>query len=444
MIAISNPLRSSFSHNLLAKSRNLKRANALLMQGRKLPGLSHISVAPLGEEYWSRPCYSIASHSTTQHGNQRDEGRSLDGSSLSRGVVMADTGTTNAQAEWSRHQGTIMAWPTGQTITEDLTRAGQDLISEVREEVAAIARMIARHETLHLFVNDSPEDVASCSTILASVRNMHLHRSRHVHSLWARDTGPTTVLHRDAHTSRKSAQGVVLNFNQWGRKLSPGMDTRTASTMLNSLDIAETTPRTKLCTEGGALEFDGQGTVLVTESSILNSNRNPGWTKVDVEKELRRLFGVTKAIWVAGLERHDITDWHIDAVARFVAPAAVVLQRPHRDDVRDVWNSYQNAKAVLGSAVDANGMRLHVHEVDSPCLSDTGMSSDAVASYVNFLIGNGFVLMPAFGDGPADDAARRLFGDLFPGREIEQVYIKRLPEQGGGVHCATQPIFSVG
>lgn len=166
-----------------------------------------------------------------------------------------------------------------------------------------------------------------------------------VDDLWARDTGPSFVL------GPKGVAGVDFNFNGWGRKQKHDRDARVAGEILADQGIARIAA--PIAGEGGSIEVDGQGTMLVTESSLVNENRNPGKTRDEIEQALKALFGVSKVIWVDGVRGRDITDYHIDALARFAAPGVVVMSTPDRQAPEDVWTkAYDQARKVVDEAVD--------------------------------------------------------------------------------------------
>jgi agmatine deiminase len=192
--------------------------------------------------------------------------------------------------------------------------------------------------------------------------------------------------------------------------------------------------------EGGALEVDGQGTVMATESSIINSNRNPSMTKAQLTADICSYLGARTMIWVPGLRGHDITDDHIDSLARFVHPADVVVDQPANPNATNVWAvSEQQALTILQQSRDTAGRLLRCRiSRESAIIPPHENPALFVNVYVNWYVCNGAVLIPRFGDRTADDAARSLVSDLYPGREVVQLTINNLAEGGGGIHCVTQ------
>lgn len=317
------------------------------------------------------------------------------------------------------HELTYMSWPTERIWQEDT--AG------VREDIAGIARAIAAFEPVVLLADD--QDVRSAQAACGSgVEVVPIP----VDDLWMRDTGPSFVL------GPQGIAGVDLNFNGWGGKQPHGDDSQVAREIL--ADERITRIAAPITGEGGSIEIDGQGTLMATESSLVNANRNPGKSRDDVERALKDLFGVTTVIWVDGLKGHDITDYHIDALARFSEPGVVVMSTPDTEAPQDVWtDAYRQARGVLDEAVDARGKRLEIVELPEPV--DIGDRGDGfLASYVNYYVVNGGVVLPRFGDARADSDAAAIVGDLYPGRKIVQVGVDTLGEGGGGIHCATQQL----
>ncbi|MBZ4319665.1 agmatine deiminase family protein [Streptomyces huiliensis] len=325
-------------------------------------------------------------------------------------------------AETRPHARTFLGWPPRGPVWGPYTGA-------VRRDVAAIARAVAAYEPVAVLA--APEDAAEARAVCGgAVEVVRIP----VDDLWLRDSGPTFVVRDDG-----SVAGVDLHFNGWGGKQAHPRDGAVAERLLAGLGV----PRidAPLVAEGGALETDGEGTLLVTESSLVNDNRNPGRSRDDVERSLKELFGVTKVIWLAGVRGQDITDCHVDALARFAAPGTVVLSAPPPGAAPDgVWTRvYAQARAVLAGATDARGRPLEIVELPEPDPAELGeRGADFLGCYVNFYVANGVVVVPRFGDRRADERAVSVLRDLYPGREVRAVEIHDLAEGGGGIHCATQ------
>lgn len=334
-------------------------------------------------------------------------------------MELPPTGAWRMPDEAHPHELTYMAWPVRGVWKSDL--------GGVRDDIAGIARAVAEFEPVVLLANE--KDVPGAQRACGSgVEVLPVP----VDDLWMRDTGPSVVL------GRRSAAGIDLNFNGWGGKQTHDRDRHVAREILADEDIERI--HAPITGEGGGIEVDGQGTLLATESCWINDNRNPGLSKADIEHAMKALFGVTQVIWVKGLKGHDITDYHIDALARFAEPGTVVMSTPAKDAGRSVWTqAYTQARGVLAHAQDARGKNLRI--VDLPEPGDLrGHSDEFLASYVNYYVCNDGVILPRFGDPRADKNAASIVKDLYPDRDIVQVPVDTLGEGGGGIHCSTQQL----
>jgi agmatine deiminase len=187
--------------------------------------------------------------------------------------------------------------------------------------------------------------------------------------------------------------------------------------------------------EGGALETDGAGTLLVNERCLVDEKRNPGLGRAAVEAALRAYLGIETVLWVGGELAGDDTDGHIDQLARFVAPGRVLAAR--QPDRLDPNHAPLEANLdLLRSSVDAQGRRLEVIPVDIPARFAFA-GTQLPASHLNFLVANGVVVVPVFG-GPTDEPALRTLEDCFPGRRIAPVDCRELVRGRGNVHCITR------
>ncbi|MGH4031310.1 agmatine deiminase family protein [Actinomycetota bacterium Odt1-20B] len=322
-------------------------------------------------------------------------------------------------AEWESHARTFMSWPALESVWEDDLR-------HVREDIARVARAIAEYEYVVMMARPDQQKAAQ----KACGRDVEVIPLA-VDDLWARDTVPVFV-EQDG-----KVLGVDFNFNGWGNKQEHTNDGKVGQTLLAEYDI----PRTKapLVAEGGSFETDGEGTLLITESSIVNDNRNRGKSRDQIEAELKQTLGVKKVIWLAGVRGQDITDAHVDSLVRFTEPGVVLLDRAHPDTPADSWSrAADQAKAVLGKATDAEGRSFEIVDLPQPDLYEiTGEGDDFVSTYANFYVANDSVFLPEFGDRKADKRAKGILQEHFPKRDIVQVQIDTIASGGGGIHCST-------
>ncbi|GAA3116064.1 agmatine deiminase family protein [Streptomyces rectiviolaceus] len=322
-------------------------------------------------------------------------------------------------AEWESHARTFMSWPALESVWEE------DL-PYVRQDIARIARTIAEYESVVMMARPDQHKAAQ----KACGRDVEVIPLA-VDDLWARDTVPVFV-EQDG-----DVVGVDFNFNGWGDKQEHTNDARVGRTLLSRYDI----PRRKapLIAEGGSFETDGEGTLLITQSSIVNDNRNRGKSQAQIEAEIKRTLGIKKVIWLAGVRGEDITDAHVDSLVRFTAPGVVLLDRAHPDMPADSWSrAADQAKSVLSKATDADGRSFEIIDLPQPDLYDiTGEGDDFVSTYANFYVANDSVFMPKFGDRKADRRARSILQEHFPKRDIVPIPIDTIASGGGGIHCST-------
>ena len=326
-----------------------------------------------------------------------------------------------APGDDTRHERTWMAWPARADIWGSM-------LPGVRSDVATVARAIAAFEPVAMVTRpDQARDAArACGRDVEIVELVN-------DDLWMRDMGPVFLVN-----GRGGLAGLDLNFNGWGNKQAHAHDARIAREVLRLLGVRRFTA--PFVSEGGALVVDGQGTVMATESSIVNPNRNPGQSKARLTTEICDYLGAKKMIWVPGLRGHDITDDHIDGLARFVRGPEVVVDQPANPHASNAWAvSERQALRIFQHSTDAAGRRLRCRiSRESKTIPPHENPRLFVNVYVNWYVCNGAVLIPKFGDPRADAAARHLVSGLYPHREVVQLTIDNLAEGGGGIHCATQ------
>ncbi|MYS64307.1 agmatine deiminase family protein, partial [Streptomyces sp. SID5473] len=329
------------------------------------------------------------------------------------------TGAGRLGAEWESHTRTFMSWPA-------LTSVWEEDLPYVRKDIARIARAVGEYEAVVMMAR--PDQVKAAQRACGSqVEVIPLA----VDDLWARDTVPVFVEQGGKVT------GVDFNFNGWGDKQEHTNDALVGRKLLPEYGILRV--QAPLVSEGGSFETDGEGTLLITESSIVNVNRNPGKSRDRIEAELKELLGMEKVVWLAGVRGEDITDAHVDSLVRFTEPGVVLLDRAFPGTPPDSWSrSADQAESVLSKATDARGRRFEIVELPQPDLRKiTGEGEDFLASYANFYIANDSVFLPRFGDRKADDRARGIMREHFPGRDVVLVPIDTVASGGGGIHCAT-------
>lgn len=317
------------------------------------------------------------------------------------------------------HERTIMQWPVNLDVYD---RAS---LKRVQRAIARIANSIVRYEPVAMLV--AAADAVSARTLLSAEVELW---DIPTDDLWCRDSGPTFV--RDDAGKLAIAH---IRFNGWGNKQPHANDARIAERVAERLGVPLID--TGLVGEQGGVEHDGGGTLLAHASCWVNSNRNR-MSQREVEDKLLRALGGRKMIWAPGIAGKDITDYHIDALARFVGPGKVLIQLGDEIDPDDPWSvSGHETLKILQQSTDAQGRKLDIIRLPDP-VDIRSVDDDFVASYVNYYVCNGAVIAAQFGDRAADGHAREMLQSLYPGRTVEMIEIDAIGESGGGIHCATQ------
>jgi agmatine deiminase len=320
-------------------------------------------------------------------------------------------------AEWHRHERCWMAWPCRQ-------ETWGDRLDDARDAYAIIAQAIAEFEPVTMVANHG--DVAAASMNCGrgvDVLPMDLDDS------WMRDIGPTFLLDGNGGIAASD-----WSFNAWGYKYDGyDKDARVAEALLGHLDIRRFDAPFVL--EGGAIHSDGEGTVLTTETVLLNSNRNPGMDKAETEKALCDWLGADKVIWLPAGLHNDETDGHVDNLACFARPG-VVLAASCPDEGDPNYEILRANEEFLRASTDAKGRALEVVTIDQPARMEED-GERLASSYINFYIANGGIVMPSFED-RRDAAARRAIAQAFPHRKVTQAPAVDIIRGGGGIHCITQ------
>ncbi|MEM6661028.1 MAG: agmatine deiminase family protein [Pseudomonadota bacterium] len=324
-------------------------------------------------------------------------------------------------AEWAPHRGCVMAWCSAHDIYYPRE------LKQIRAEQAKIANAIARFEPVTMLIN--PGDDAGTERLTS--QNIRLLEMAH-YDTWTRDTLPV-------FGDCSGAVATGWNFNVWGEKFEGyGEDVTLAARFAAAEGVQlQSAP---IVSEGGAMESDGMGTLLTTETCLLNPNRNPGLSKGEVTKALQEFTSTQEVIWLWGSEADAVTDGHVDGVARFIRPGQVVVEISDDTEDPEYHDLRENAKR-LRAARDARGEKLEVIELLRPrwdYMPERG--DDFAAAYVNAYFPNGGIVMPRFGDRQRDAAARELLQALEPDREIIQIDVDQIAEGGGGIHCCTMQI----
>jgi agmatine deiminase len=429
----------------------------------------------------------------------------------------------NMPAEWQKHEACLILYPHNTGVfrsTSALAQSGTEIEAHVllhkcapaRKEVRNVARAICKFgkEDVYLFCNSQEEADYLCQVLkkeeereereereqgllLGLVKNQIIVQVCKSDDSWCRDTGPTFVWKKEQRT----LVGLDWNFNAYGgpeegcywpcdndQNVAMNMVQllSSSSSSLSSLDHE----KVNIILEGGSFHTDGEGTVLTTKECLLNPNRNPHFTKEEIETILCQYLGATKVVWLPfGIFNDEDTNGHVDNIATFCRPGEVILS--WTDDVQD--DNYAKCKAaedVLTTEVDAKGRTFMVHKLYVPRAmhytseevntidndddnddddDDDDDDNDVVtknearydhvgeveacerkigdrlaASYVNYYLANNAIILPQFGDDVYDQKAIETMQRIFPTKSIVGVYSREILLGGGNIHCITQQL----
>lgn len=380
--------------------------------------------------------------------------------------------------EWATHSGCLVLLPhnsetfhveKAQNEVMEMVKAivqdGKEhvyLLCPDKDSYDQMAKKLKCHETEQLYTNDDSGD--------STTFRIHLHICPSDDS-WVRDTGPIFVWRRPAD-SRPPAEispqesgelvGLDWYFNGYGEKFLPYQsDRQVASYACQHILHRPFHPIPDIILEGGSIHVDGEGTLVTTEECILHPNRNPQFTKADIEVKLKLFLGIRTIIWLPfGLDGDVDTNGHVDNVCCFVRPGQVLLA--WTDDPVDDAVNYQRcrrARDILEGTVDTSGRILIVHKLYLPpplyrtkedlqgfqelTDEDDDLRQEGqrlAASYINFYIANKAIIVPQFGSPKSDQAAIDKLQDMFPDRKVRGIASREILIGGGNIHCVTQQI----
>jgi agmatine deiminase len=333
-------------------------------------------------------------------------------------------------AEWEPHAATWLAWP-----QRESDWPGK--LALIPWVYAEIVRTLTRHEAVNLIVTDAATAAAAADLLARAGADVARVRFRQFPTdrSWLRDSGPIFV--RDAGGARVA---LDWHFNAWAKYPDWQRDDRVPALVAEALGVPRDQPvhsGHRVVLEGGSIDVNGAGLLLTTEECLLSKTqeRNPPLGGADYEAVFAEYLGVRKVLWLGNGIAGDDTHGHIDDLARFVGPRTVVTAVT--DDAGDEnYAALHENRERLEAMTDADGGRLEVVPLPVP----RPLAYDGVrlpASYANFYIANGVVLVPTFND-PADRAALGTLADLFPGREVVGIHCVDLVWGLGTLHCMTQ------
>jgi len=299
---------------------------------------------------------------------------------------------------------------------------------EAQAEYRELVEALARHEPVRMAVPDRATGERVLAGLPGETRpNVEVFECETDDS-WARDIGPTFVF------SEGELVALDWQFNSWGGKYSPWDRDDAFAARVAELSGARHV-RHDVVLEGGTLEVDGSGTLLITRSSGLDYKRNPELDRNAMEALLAASLGVSNVVWLDGAIGGDDTDAHIDNLARFTPAGPVVCARRSEREHLD-FAALEQFRAELAAARDADGRPFEI--VDLPLPAPREVAGELMPeSYANFYVANDCVLVPVF-DSPTDEPALHVLEPLFPGRAVVPIRSRALVRGLGSVHCLTQ------
>jgi agmatine deiminase len=325
------------------------------------------------------------------------------------------------------HEGTWLQWP-------HQYQYGVEYRDGLDATWVAMTKALQTSERVHIIAYDEKEKVR----IIALLKNtgstlegidFKIYPNDDV---WVRDNGPIYV---------RDSQGKLViqdwGFNGWGKKEKYKLSDTIPAKIAEDQNLPLADLNSVMINEGGAVELDGNGTLMATRSSILNDNRNPGTTQVEAESIFNKYLGIENFIWLDGKAGLEITDMHIDGFARFGNSSTIVTLSAA--DLLE-WEVPQQDITTLFAAKNKEGKEYNFIQVpltQNNAVTEYGKNLGYKGSYINYYIANTVVLVPNYND-PKDAEANEIIQKLYPTRKVIGIDVRNLYESGGMIHCVTQ------
>jgi agmatine/peptidylarginine deiminase len=337
--------------------------------------------------------------------------------------------------EWAEQSAVLLSWPHSETDWAPLLESVEQCYQDITLAICRFQKVVIvchdenlKNRVLSLF-SDQP-----------NAERIHC-RVAPTDDTWIRDYGPLTIT-KESTAKDRQVELLDFQFNGWGNKFDASLD-NTVSQQLQQQGVFNTVPmRTvPMILEGGSVESDGEGSLLTTKHCQLSPERNPDLTQNDIEARLKELFGVQRVLWLShGQLEGDDTDGHIDTLVRFCSPSHLCYVRC--DDPNDShYAEMQRMEIELKTLRTASGKAYQLSPLPWPSAKYNQEGERLPATYANFLIINGAVLLPVYND-RNDDKAIATLQACFPEREIIPINCLPLIEQSGSLHCITMQLPS--
>jgi len=343
-------------------------------------------------------------------------------------------------AEWEQHEATWLAWPHN---PEDWPGKFQ----AIPWVYAEIVRLLSEQERVHILVDTGKAEVRARGILKragAQLDQVRFHRWP-TNRVWTRDSGPIFI--RKGGVRNAEGQMGVTNwrFNAWAKYSDWQLDDQVPGRVTELLGLPEWQPSVELADgamqrlvlEGGSIDTNGEGILLTTEECLLSEvqERNPGVSREKLEQAFHDYLGIVQVIWLGRGVAGDDTHGHVDDIARFVAPATIVTAvEPDASDPNHAPLADNLARLKAARTLDGKQFTLVELPLPRPVIFG---GQRLPASYANFYLANGLVLVPTFHD-PNDRVALNILADVFPGREVIGIHSVDLVWGLGTLHCMTQ------
>ncbi len=337
-------------------------------------------------------------------------------------------------AEWEESDAVMIAWPHVGTDWEPI-------LDEVTRTYIDIARAVIKVATLVVIAPDVSLPKRYLATYDSEERPI-VYCQIPTNDTWARDFGPITVEESYGHGGDAAMVPLDFTFNGWGMKFAADRDNLITSRMAEkALFASQPEGHREFVLEGGSIESDGRGTLMTTSECLLSPNRNPWMDKAQIEEYLLRTFGARHMLWVDhGYLAGDDTDSHIDTLARLAPDNIIIYVTPPDDEADEHYDALKSMERQLTRLRTPEGEPYHL--IGLP-MADARYDEDGnrlPATYANYLVVNGTILMPSYGSPQKDELAAKMLGIAYPGYNVVQIDCTPLIRQHGSLHCVTMQL----
>ncbi|MER2492861.1 agmatine deiminase family protein [Catenovulum sediminis] len=330
--------------------------------------------------------------------------------------------------EWHQQDAIMLTWPHAQTDWAEVLEQVEPVYIEICSTIARFQKLVIvchscdLQQQVQQKLTDAGVHVAKISWVICATDDT-----------WARDHGPITLTNDNG-----TIFALDFTFNGWGNKFEAENDNKINTAIFKQLNIKQQ-KSIPFVLEGGGIETDGQGTLLVTQACLLNPNRNPNFCKAQIEEKLADLFNIKQFLWLEhGELEGDDTDAHIDTLARF-APNNVLVYQGCNDPTDAHFASLNKMAQQLKQFTNSNNQAYQLFELPWPSAQFDKQGNRLPATYANFLIINNAVLLPVYGI-EQDAQAIEVMQRAFPSHQVIAINCRAIIEQYGSLHCITMQL----